>query len=88
MAGSSASFDGDGDAVMFDDNNDEFQLQGNFGNMMNVAADRVLSLRHVYYPNKNGKKRKISEKKPGPSVLTLQLTLYHLPVMISRIMIT
>ena len=54
MAGPSASFDGDGDAVMFDDNNDDFQLPDNFNNMVNVAADRVLSLRHVYYPNKNG----------------------------------
>ena len=78
MAGLGASFDGDGDAVMFDDNNDDFQLTDNFDNMMNVAADRVLSLRHVYYPNKNGKRRKISKKKPGQSVLTLRLTLYHL----------
>ena len=30
MAGPSASFDGDGDAVMFDDNNDDFQLPDNF----------------------------------------------------------
>ena len=36
MAGSSASycasFDGDGDAVTFDDNNDDFQLPDNFDN--------------------------------------------------------
>ena len=56
MAGPSASFDGDGDAVMFGNNNDDFQLPDNFDNMMNVAADGVLSLRHVYYPNKNGKR--------------------------------
>ena len=80
MAGPSASFDGDGDAVMFDDNNDDFQLPDNFDNMVNVVADRVLSLRHVYYPNKNGKRRKISKKKRGPSVSTLRLTLYHLPL--------
>ena len=48
MAGPSASFDGDGDVVMFDGNNDDFQLPDNFDNMVNVAADRVLSLRHVY----------------------------------------
>ena len=46
---------------MFDDNNDDFQLPDNFDNMVNVAADGVLSLRHVYYPNKNGKRRKISK---------------------------
>ena len=80
MAGPSASFDGDGDAVMFDDNNDDFQLPDNFDNMVNVAADRGLSLRHVYYPNKNGKRRKISKKKPVPSVSALRLTLYHLPL--------
>ena len=80
MAGPSASFDGDGDAVIFDDNNDDFQLPDNFDNMVKVAADRVLSLRHVYYPNKNGKRRKISKKKHGPSVSTLRLTLYHLPL--------
>ena len=80
MAGPSASFDGDGDAVMFDDNNDDFQLPDNFDNMVSVAADRVLSLRHVYYPNKNGKRRKILKKKRGPSVSTLRLTLYHLPL--------
>ena len=80
MAGPSASFDGDGDAVMFDDNNDDFQLPDNFDNMVNVAADKVLSLRHVYYPNKNGKRSKISKKKRGPSVSTLRLTLYHLPL--------
>ena len=34
MAGPSASFDGDGDAVMFDDNNDDFQLPDNFDNMV------------------------------------------------------
>ena len=61
MAGPSASFDGDGDAVMFDDNNDDFQLPDNFDNMVNVAADRVLSLKHVYNPNKNGKRRNISK---------------------------
>ena len=38
MAGPSASFDGDGDAVMFDDNNDDFQLPDNFDNMVNAAA--------------------------------------------------
>ena len=65
--------------MMFDDNNDDFQLPDNFDNMVNVAADRVLSLRHVYYPNKNGK-RKISKKKRGSSVSTLRLTLYHLPL--------
>ena len=80
MAGPSASFDGDGDAVMFDDNNDDVQLPDNFDNMVNVAADRVLSLRHVYHPNKNGKRRKISKKKPGPLVSTLRLTLYCLPL--------
>ena len=48
MAGPSASFDGDSDAVMFDGNNDDFQLPDNFDNMVNVAADRVLSLRYVY----------------------------------------
>ena len=46
---------------MFDDNNDNFQLLNNFDNMVNVAADRVLSLKHVYYPNKNGKRRKMSK---------------------------
>ena len=61
MAGPSASFDGYGDAVMFDDNNDDFQLPDNFDNMVNVAADRVLSLKHVYNSNKNGKRRKISK---------------------------
>ena len=71
MAGPSASFDGYGDAVMFDDNNDDFQLPDNFDNMVNVAADGGLSLRQVYYPNRNGKRRKISKKKPGPSVPTL-----------------
>ena len=80
MAVPSASFDGDGDAVMFDDNNDDFQLPDNFDNMVNVAADEVLSLRHVYYPNKDRKRRKILEKKPGPSVSTLRSTLYHLPL--------
>ena len=80
MAGPSASFDGDGDAVMFDDNNDDFQLPDNFDNMVNVAADRVLSFRHVYYLSKNWKRRKISKKKRGPSVSTLRLTLYHLPL--------
>ena len=73
----SCSFDGDGDAVMFDDSNDDFQLPDNFDSMVNVAADGVLSLRHVYYPNRNGKRRKISKIKPGPSVSTLRLTLYH-----------
>ena len=48
MAGPSASFDGDGDDVMFDDNNDDFQLPDNIDNMVNVAADGVLSLRHLY----------------------------------------
>ena len=43
MAGPSASFDGDSDAVMFDDNNDDFQLPDNFVYMVNVAADGVLS---------------------------------------------
>ena len=62
---------------MFDDNNDDFQLPDNFDNMVNVAADGVLSLRLVYYPNKDGKRRKISKKKPGPSVSTLRSTLYH-----------
>ena len=76
MAGLSASFDGDSDAVMFDNNNDDFQLPDNFDNMVNVAADGVLSLTHMYYPNKNRKRRKISKKKPGPSVSTLRLTLY------------
>ena len=56
---------------MFDDDNDDFQLPENFDNMVNMAADGVLSLRHVYYPNKNGKRRKISKNKPGPSVSTL-----------------
>ena len=60
MAGPSASFDGDGDVLMFADNNDDFQSPDNFDNMVNVAADRVLSLRQVYYPNKNGNRRKIS----------------------------
>ena len=59
MAG--PSFDEDGDAVMFDDNNNDFQLPDNFDSMVNVATDRVLSLKHVYYPNKNGKRRKISK---------------------------
>ena len=45
-----------------------------------MAADGVLSLRHVYYRNKNGKRRKISKKKTGPSVSTLRLILYHLPL--------
>ena len=80
MTGPSASFDGDGDAVMFDDDNDDFQLPDNFDNMVNVAADGVLSLRHMYYANKNGKRRKISKKNIGPSVSTLRLTLYHLPL--------
>ena len=80
MAGPSASVDGDGDAVMFDDGNDDFQLPDNFDNMVNMAADGVLSLRHVYYPNKKGKRRKISRKKPDPSVSTLRLILYHLPL--------
>ena len=81
MAGPSDSFDGDDVAVMFDDNNDDFQLPDNFDNMVNVAADGVLSLTHMYYPNKNGKRRKIfSKKKPGPSVSTLRLTLYRLPL--------
>ena len=80
MARPSASFDGDGDAVMFDDNSDDLQLPDNFDNMVNVAADGVLSLRHVYYPIKNGKRRKIWKKKPSPSVSTLRLTLYHLPL--------
>ena len=62
MAGPSASFDGDGDAVMFDDNNDDFQLPDNFDNMVNVAADGVFSLRHMYYPNKNGKMKKDFKK--------------------------
>ena len=79
MAGPSASFDGDGDAVTFDNSNDDFQLPGNFDSIVNVAADGVLSLRHLYYPNKNGKRRKISKKKPGRSVSTLRSTLYHLP---------
>ena len=39
MAGPSASFDGGGDAVMFDDNSDEFQLPDNFNNIVNVAAE-------------------------------------------------
>ena len=80
MARPSACFDGDGDAVIFDDNNDDVQLPDNFDNMVNVAADGVLSLRHVSYPNKNGKRIKISKKKPGPSVSTLRLTLCHLPL--------
>ena len=80
MAGPSASSDGDGDAVMFENSNDDFQFPDNFDDMVNVAADGVLSLRHVYYPNKNGKRRKISKKKLGPSVSTLRLTLYHLPL--------
>ena len=50
--------DGEGNAVMFDDNNDDFQLPDNFDNMVNVAADRVLSLRHVYYPNKQEREKK------------------------------
>ena len=49
---------------MFDDNNDDFQLPDNF-DMVNVVADGVLSLAHVYYPN-NGKRRKISEKEAWP----------------------
>ena len=80
MAGPNASFDGDGDAVMFDDDNDDYQLPDNFDNMVNVAADGVLSFRHVYYPNKKRKRKKDFEKKPGPSVSTLRLTLYHLPL--------
>ena len=64
---------------MFDEDSDDFQLPDNFDNLVNVAADGVLSLRHLYYPNKNGKRRKISKKKTGPSVSTLRLTLYHLP---------
>ena len=65
---------------MFDDNNDDFQLPDNFDNTVNVAADGVLSLRHVYYPKKYRKRRKISKNKLGPSVSTLRLTLYHLPL--------
>ena len=68
MVGPSASFDGDGDAVMFDDNNDDFQLPDNFDNMVNVAADRVLSLRHVYYPNKNRKRIKKDFEKEAWSI--------------------
>ena len=64
---------------MFGDNNDDFQLNDNLDHMVNVAPDRVLSLRHVYYPNKNGKRGKISKKKPGPSLSTLRLTLYLSP---------
>ena len=62
MVGPSASFDGDGDAVMFDDNHDDFQLPDNFDNMVNVAADGVLSLRQVYYPSKSEKRRKILKR--------------------------
>ena len=80
MAGPSVGFGGDGDAVMFDNNNDDFPFPDNFDNMVNVAADGVLSPRHVYNPNKSGKRRKISKKKLGPSVSTLRLTLYHLPL--------
>ena len=80
MAVPGASFDGDGEAVMFDNNNDDFRLPDNFDNMVNVAAEGVLSLRHVYYPNKDRKRRKISKKKPGPSVSTVRSTLYHLPL--------
>ena len=66
---------------MLDDNNDDIQLPDNFDNTVNVTADGVLSLRHVYYPKKkNRKRRKISKKKLGPSVSTLRLTLYHLPL--------
>ena len=78
MAGPGASFDGD--AVMYDYDNDDFQLPENFDNMVNMAADGVLLLRHVYCRNKNGKRRKISKKKPCPSVLTLRLILYHIPL--------
>ena len=42
MARPSACFDGDLDAVMFDENSDDVQLPDNFDNMVNVAADGVL----------------------------------------------
>ena len=47
---------------MFDDNNYDFQLPDNFDNMVNVAADGVLSLRHVYYPNKDGKEERFRKR--------------------------
>ena len=60
MAGPGASFDGDGDgdAVMFDDNNDDFQLPDNFDNVVNVAADGVLSLSTCTTQTKTGKEER------------------------------
>ena len=63
MAGPSASFDGDGDAVMSDDNNDDFQLPDNFDNMVNMAADRLLSKTQTrVLPKQEREQKKYFEK--------------------------
>ena len=62
MAGPGASFDGDGDAVMFDDNNDDFQLPDNFDNMVNVAARRSAFTQTCVLPKQKREKKKDFEK--------------------------
>ena len=62
MAGPGASFDGDGDAVTFDDNNDDFQLTDNFDNMMNVAADRCFHSDTCTTQTRTGKEERFRKR--------------------------